>query len=507
MVFKILHSRIEEFLSRIPSGRIINRFTNDLESIDRKLGGQWGSLIWSFCNFAVAAVFYGFLIGAEVMICMLLMTIFSYWLQRKYMSIKREFTRLESITKTPVISHYTDTVKGLPFIRGYGKTDMFFDNFVKKLEENCCNSVVIFGLNSWYQLRILLVSLVVVMIPSYAILIFLKDNLVIEDVVVFLSLGTMLSNNLSMLLDNAGIFETAMVSVERCSHLENIQSEKQYHNLDQEAKYATGTKSDFDKMVKERKKNRETVVTEGKITLKNVFAKYATNPNPVLKDLTLEISPGEKIGVIGRTGSGKSTLVKLLWRSMDPDVGKIYVDSKDITTVDLKSYRSQIMVVSQETALIQGTLRENIDITLENSSQDALITQVLTNIGFTNADFLKSKLDMKVSSDGSNLSAGEKQIISFARAVISKRKILILDEATANIDLKTEEFIQKAMDEEFKDSTVIVIAHRLQTILKSDRILVLDEGKILAFDTPQALLSMEDSYLRNILNKMMTEED
>lgn len=160
------------------------------------------------------------------------------------------------------------------------------------------------------------------------------------------------------------------------------------------------------------------------------------------------------------------------------------------------------MIVTQETALIEGSLRENIDIRLEDKSRDAEIDRILFNLGFSNSNYLKSGLDMQIDADGSNLSAGEKQLISFARTLLDQKKIMILDEATANIDLKTEEKIQKCIDQDFKNTTMLIIAHRIQTIMNCDRILVLEKGRIAALDTPANLSAQSDSYFTNIINKM-----
>jgi ATP-binding cassette subfamily C (CFTR/MRP) protein 1 len=416
MIYSILHSQVEEFINRVPGGRILNRFTNDLEKIDRKVGQELGSLLYYSCMTFVDIVTYGFLIGYEVVLCLVLMVILSIYFQRIFMYCRREFIRIESITRSPIVSFYMDAVKGLPFIRSYGKVDQFFDIFKDKIEECSKNSFVVFALNGWYQLRILFISICVVLIPSYSILIFLKQNLVIEDVVIFIMIGTGLSSNLSDVLDRLSNFESAMISVERCTHFEKITPESQYRNYEQQLDAADGAPTSFAKLQQIKMKSYHQVITEGRITFKNLSAKYATNPNPVLKNLSFEIRPKEKIGIIGRTGSGKSSLIKMLWRSMDPSEGQILVDGADITQVDLKSYRSQMLVVTQETALIEGTLQREHRHFGDRQEPRRQMMGVLRRLGFENEEFLKAGLDMKVNADGSNLSAGEKQVISFSQS-------------------------------------------------------------------------------------------
>lgn len=257
-----------------------------------------------------------------------------------------------------------------------------------------------------------------------------------------------------------------------------------------------------DKLKASQDNNTQVVVTAGKIEFKGMSCKYATSTVPTLSGLSFEIKPSEKIGVIGRTGSGKSTLIKLLWRALDNYEGNILIDGMSLKDVDFKSLRSQVTVVTQETALIEGTLRENIDIRLTNASRDIEVNKILDRLGFTNKDYARNGLDMKIDADGSNLSAGEKQLVSFARTGLNKRKILVLDEASANIDLNTEEHIQACIDEEFKVTTMLIVAHRIQTIMNCDRILILEQGKVAALDTPANLSQDKDGYFNIILSKM-----
>jgi ABC-type multidrug transport system fused ATPase/permease subunit len=347
----------------------------------------------------------------------------------------------------------------------------------------------------------------VVLAPSYLLIIFYYKKLTMADVAVALYLGTTLSRIINDLLIQYSRVESAMIAVERCHHFEKIEPEPQYKSYKKDFELVDGSKSSIEKLKKQQIKNTEQIVTEGSIEFRDMSCKYATSQNPILSKLSFTIKPREKIGVIGRTGSGKSTLIKLLWRALDFYEGDIKIDGKSIKEVDLKSLRSQIMIVTQETALIEGTLRENIDIRLEDKSRDAEITAILTKLGFANPNYLKDGLDMAIDGEGSNLSAGEKQLISFARTLLDKKQIMILDEATANIDLKTEEKIQACVDQDFKDTTMLIIAHRIQTIMNCDRILILEKGKMAALDTPANLSNQKDSYFNNIINKMKEKKN
>ena len=222
----------------------------------------------------------------------------------------------------------------------------------------------------------------------------------------------------------------------------------------------------------------------------------------VLKNINFHLKPGEHLGVVGRTGSGKSTITLCLFRILEAYSGKIYIDGVDISRVGLKKLRESITIIPQDSTLMNGTLRYNIDPV--NAYTDKEIIHVMKKIGF---DYIinlnKDGLDQNISENGSNLSIGEKQLICITRAILRKSKIIVLDEATASIDYKTEEIIQKALNEILTNSTMISIAHRIKTVMNSDKILVLENGEIIEFDTPKNLLSNKNSYFYDFYSKSL----
>ena len=222
----------------------------------------------------------------------------------------------------------------------------------------------------------------------------------------------------------------------------------------------------------------------------------------VLKNVSLSIKAGEHIGLVGRTGCGKSTLALCLFRLIEPFSGKIYIDDVDITSIGLKKLRENLTIITQESTILDGTLRYNFDPKGEHSDKE--IYKVLKKIGFD--DFVKKKrfkLSHTISENGSNLSIGEKQLICITRAILRKSKIVILDEATASIDFKHEEIVQKAIDQLLKNSTLISIAHRIKTVLNSDKILVLENGEVKEFDKPDVLLKDKNSYFSELYTKSL----
>ena len=213
-----------------------------------------------------------------------------------------------------------------------------------------------------------------------------------------------------------------------------------------------------------------------------------------MKKLNFVITPGEKIGVVGRTGAGKSTITSSILRLVEPTAGAIYLDGKSIVDVPVKDLRSSITLIAQEPVLIEGTLRENLDPRGEHS--DARLLETLSRCCLESVFAEREGLETKISDAGDNLSIGEKQLVCIARAILRDSKLVLIDEATANIDVKADALIQQTIRDCFREATVITIAHRLKTIMHSDRILVMSDGQVAEFDTPDKLLTSQNHFYR-----------
>ena len=274
-----------------------------------------------------------------------------------------------------------------------------------------------------------------------------------------------------------------LVSVERCDNYTKILQEK----------YPVLITDKHLKQYPSYNKNITTFISEGKINFNNYSVKYRPNTPLVLKNLTFEILPKEKIGVVGRTGSGKSTLCLCIFRLLEASNGSISIDDIDISDIGLEILRKDLTIIPQEPTIIEGTLRENVD--PSNYYSDEQIIDVLKDVGLE--EFMEDKsLNYMIESNGNNISIGEKQLICIARALIKKSKIILMDEATANIDYKTETFLQNSINKSMKDCTVITIAHRIKTIINYDKILVLSNGEIVEYDTPKNLLAKKGLFYR-----------
>ena len=272
---------------------------------------------------------------------------------------------------------------------------------------------------------------------------------------------------LSWLVRTMSDFEANITSVERI---------KEYCEIQQEPEWSI-----------EETKPQSSWPERGKIKIEKYFLKYRKELDYVLKDLNIEINPGEKIGIVGRTGAGKSTLTLALLRMIESVEGSIFIDDVDINKIGLHDLRHKLTIIPQDPVIFSGTIRMNLDPFGTYSDSDLWKALELAHL----KEFIKEsdkQLEFECTEGGDNLSVGQRQLICLARSLLRKTKVLILDEATANIDHNTDELIQQTIRTQFADCTVLTIAHRLNTIMDSTRIIVLDKGKVVEFDAPKKLL-------------------
>eukprot|EP01017_Pseudomicrothorax_dubius_P015506 TRINITY_DN1785_c0_g1_i2.p1 TRINITY_DN1785_c0_g1~~TRINITY_DN1785_c0_g1_i2.p1 ORF type:complete len:266 (+),score=65.05 TRINITY_DN1785_c0_g1_i2:64-861(+) len=230
----------------------------------------------------------------------------------------------------------------------------------------------------------------------------------------------------------------------------------------------------------------------GHVQIKDLSVRYRPELELILKGISLEIHPGEHIGIVGRTGSGKSTLFLGLLRVLEAETGTILFDGVDISKIGLDDLRRRVTLIPQDAYLFEGTLRENLDPT--SSSDDQSLTEALQKVSLYSLFATRGGLDAQISENGDNISVGERQLLTIARALLKKSRLVLMDEATAAIDIVTESTIQRVLKEAFAGCTILTIAHRLNTVAHSDRVLVLEEGRIVEFASPAELLANPDSH-------------
>ncbi|XP_011699221.1 PREDICTED: multidrug resistance-associated protein 1 isoform X9 [Wasmannia auropunctata] len=470
---KLLHSEVLYvmlrsplgFFDTTPSGRILNRFGKDIDTIDNILPPSIRA--WLFCLASVIATLVVISYSTPIFIAVILpIGAIYYFIQRFYVATSRQLKRLESVSRSPIYSHFSESVTGAQIIRAYGVQEQFIHESENRVDFNqVCYFPSIIA-NRWLAVRLEMVgNLIIFFSALFAVL--GRDTMSSGLVGLSVSYALQITQTLNWLVRMTSDVETNIVAVERI---------KEYSETDQEAPW----------------KNTEYTPSKewpkhGRVDFKDFKVRYREGLDLVLHGLTFSVLGGEKIGIVGRTGAGKSSLTLALFRIIEAAQGKILIDDVDISKLGLHDLRSRLTIIPQDPVLFSGTLRMNLD--PFDCYSDEEIWRALEHAHLKSfIENLPSALLHEVTEGGENLSVGQRQLICLARALLRKTKVLILDEATAAVDLETDDLIQTTIRQEFKDCTVLTIAHRLNTILDSDRVIVLDKGLIVEYDSPEVLL-------------------
>jgi len=378
--------------------------------------------------------------------------------------------RLESAARSPIYSLFSETLSGLSTIRAFNVQRSFIGENERKVDYSQVSFQPNLVSNRWLSIRLEILGNFIVLVASL-LAVLGRDSLNPGTVGLSLTYASSITGILTFLIRQTSQVETNMVSVERVKEYEDsIPSEAPYRMPEQDPS--------------------EDWPQYGSITFCDYSTRYREGLDLTLRGISCEILSGEKVGVVGRTGAGKSTLVLSLFRLIEPVTGSIEIDGANVSLMGLEALRSKITIIPQDPVLFSGTLRFNLDPFDNYSDSDVWGALRLSHLqAFVSQ--LPGGLDYEVSEGGSNLSVGQKQLICLARALLRKTKILVLDEATAAVDLDTDDLIQETIRSEFSDCTVVTIAHRINTIMDSNRILVLDQGQVAEFDTPEKLLNKE----------------
>ena len=465
MINCLIRAPICTFHEKIPKGQIFNRLSKDINEVDNNIMRSLTDLLSCLISL-ISAIFVCSIYQPFCLIFLPILLISGFKLSNFYLKCSRQLTRMEAAIKSPMLNLINETIPGALTIRAYNFNEEYLNKYLEKSDENLKVNIIIYGTSQWFDL--------ILDLMSFSFLFFLvcftflfKDNFSAKIIGLLLTYSINLQNNLIRGIRQISKIENSMISFERCLNYTKIPSEK--------AK------------IKKEDKNLENWPENGKIEFVNYSVKYRPDTEIVLSNLNFLIKPGNKIGIVGRTGSGKSTITLCLFRILEALNGKILIDDIDISNIGLDKLRKSLTIIPQDPALIEGTLKYNIDPL--NIYSDDIIIDVMKKIGFGYIiEKNKNGLKQEISESGNNLSVGEKQLICITRAILRKSKIIIMDEATANIDYETEEIIQKSISELLKGSTVLTIAHRIKTIINYDMILCLNQGKIEDFDSPDNLI-------------------
>ncbi|XP_020586974.1 ABC transporter C family member 2-like [Phalaenopsis equestris] len=463
------------FFHTNPLGRVINRFAKDLGDIDRNVAVFVNMFLGQVSQLLSTFVLIGLVSTTSLWAIMPLLILF-YAAYLYYQSTAREVKRLDSITRSPVYAQFGEALNGLSTIRAYKAYDRMARINGKSMDNNVRFTLVNMSANRWLGIRLeTLGGIMIWFTASFAVM----QNQRSENQKAFAStMGLLLSYALNItslltaVLRLASLAENSLNAVERVGN---------YIELPSEAP-----------PVIESNRPPPGWPSSGTIDFQDVVLRYRPELPPVLHGISFRIAASEKIGIVGRTGAGKSSMINALFRMVELERGTILIDDCDVSKFGLWDLRNVLGIIPQSPVLFSGTVRFNLD--PFNEHNDADLWEALERAHLKDVIRRNSLgLDAEVSEAGENFSVGQRQLLSLARALLRRSKILVLDEATAAVDVRTDALIQKTIREEFKSCTMLIIAHRLNTIIDCDRILLLHSGKVLEFDTPEDLLSNEES--------------
>ncbi|XP_078432524.1 ABC transporter C family member 2-like [Wolffia australiana] len=463
------------FFHTNPLGRVINRFAKDMGDIDRNVAVFVNMFLGQVSQLFSTFVLIGIVSTLSLWAIMPLIILF-YAAYLYYQSTSREVKRLDSITRSPVYAQFGEALNGLSTIRAFKAYDRMAMINGKSMDNNVRFTLLNMGANRWLGIRLeTLGGVMIWLTASFAVL----QNQRADNQKAFAStMGLLLTytlnitNLLTAVLRLASLAENSLNAVERVGT---------YIDLPSEAP-----------AVVENNRPPPGWPAAGEIEFQDVVLRYRPELPPVLHGISFKIAASEKVGIVGRTGAGKSSMLNALFRIVEAERGRIFVDGCDVSKMGLADLRQVLGIIPQSPVLFSGTIRFNLDPFNEHNAAD--LWEALERAHLKDAVRRNPLgLDAEVSEGGENFSVGQRQLLSLARALLRRSKILVLDEATAAVDVATDALIQKTIREEFRSCTMLIIAHRLNTIIDCDRVLVLSAGQVVEFDSPEPLLSNEES--------------
>lgn len=508
LVYAVLRAPLR-WLDTVPLGRILNRFTADFHQVDSRIGYELGffvAQILDLCGIMVA----GILVSPFAILFAVVLLLICLRLSITYLQGAREIKRLESTAKSPVFEQFWSSLTGLITIRAFSKSDTFIEVIYSKINAHAQAWWAMWLFNRWLGIRMNLVGAVFSTLTA-ALVAYLPG--ISAPLAGFaLSFALQCNGAIAFALRQYANIELNMNATERVVEYSNIELENQ-GGADVPAAWPT----------------------EGRLEVHDLVVGYAPELPPILKGLSFTVEKNQRVGVVGRTGAGKSSLTLALFRFLEAREGQILVDGLDVSKIKLHDLRSRLAIIPQDPVLFSGTVRTNLDPFDEYSDSelyDALARVHLISVSVDDEVTLTSQtatprqpggtgantpgtatpsqantnvftsLDAPISEGGLNLSQGQRQLLCLARAIVARPKLMVLDEATSAVDMETDAHIQESIRTEFgrNATTLLVIAHRLSTIADFDRILVMDAGKAVEFGAPRELMEIEDGVFKNLVD-------
>ncbi|XP_069826776.1 ATP-binding cassette sub-family C member 4 [Dendropsophus ebraccatus] len=465
------------FFDRNPIGRILNRFSKDIGHLDDLLPFTFLDFMQVFLQI-IGVIAVAIAVIPWILIPLLPLVITFYFLRRYFLETSRDIKRLESTTRSPVFSHLSSSLQGLWTIRAFKAEERFQHLFDAHQDLHSEAWFLFLTTSRWLAVRLDAICALFVIAIAFGSLI-LSKTLDAGQVGLALSYAITIMGSFQWGVRQSAEVENLMISVERVM---------EYTQLEKEAAWES------------KKRPPPDWPNKGMIVFENVNFAYSLDGPLVLRHLTTLIRPKEKVGIVGRTGAGKSSLIAALFRLAEPE-GKIWIDRLLTSDLGLHDLRKRMSIIPQEPVLFTGTMRKNLDPFDEHTDDE--LWDVLEEVQLKEViEELPEKIETQLAESGSNFSVGQRQLVCLARAILRKNQILIIDEATANVDPRTDELIQKTIREKFADCTVLTIAHRLNTIIDSDKIMVLDAGRVKEYDEPFNLLQNKESLFYKMVQQV-----
>lgn len=451
------------FFERTPTGRILNRFGKDTEAIDQHIPNTLMEAL--ACLFTISATLTVITLATPVALFALLPMGFIYLkIQHLFRVTSREVKRLESISRSPVYAHFSESLAGVSLIRAFERSALFTRESIRRFEGNQRAFYTMISINRWLGTRLEFIGALVVGCAAVSAIL-LQNKVTTAFAGVSLTYALLVTGALNWAVRMVSELESSMNAIERVTHYSNTESEKWNGVL---------PTNDWP--------------SSGRIEFNQLTLRYRPELPPVLDRVGLQIKAGESIGIVGRTGAGKSTLMQTLFRIVEPPAGSVLIDGVDITTLPLEILRSRIAIIPQDPILFSGTFRQNVDPFTQYSDDEVLHALKRAHL-LEVLQTMPQGLRTVVQEGGGNLSVGQRQQICLARALLRRAKILLLDEATANVDTHTDALIQSTIQSEFAGCTILTIAHRLNTVMHCDRIVVMQSGRIAQCASPSELIA------------------
>ncbi|KAL4802401.1 hypothetical protein BDV18DRAFT_147428 [Aspergillus unguis] len=499
----VMHAKFK-FFDSTPLGQLMNRFSKDVEAIDQEVAPVAIGMLHSLASVIMIVILIS-IITPGFLIAAVFITMVYFALGAIYLNASRDMKRLESVQRSPLYQQFGETLNGIVTIRAYGDGPRFLVDNHQRINSYNRPHIYLWASNRWLAFRVDITGALV----SFLTATFILTNIGRIDAGaagLSLTYAVTFTENVLWLVRLYSEVQQSMNSVERV---------KEYLEVEQEAPPVIADS-----------RPPANWPSHGAVEFASYSTRYRPDLDPVLREVSFTVQSGEKVGIVGRTGAGKSSLALALFRGLEAENGRIKIDGVDIGTLGLRDLREAITIVPQDPTLFTGTIRSNLDpfghftdeqiftairrvhligsgtsgtatpvtastLTLNDQGSSDAATPVLDNKNIFH------NLESPVSESGSNLSQGQRQLLCLARALLKNPKVLMMDEATASIDYTTDARIQETL-RELRDNTIITIAHRLQTIIDYDKVLVLDHGRVVEYDHPWTLVNKEDGVFRSM---------